>query len=266
MSTGSIAPAGWHPDPSGRHDHRYWDGTTWTEHVADGGRRGIDWQDLPPRPGGASPLPPPPPGADDAEEIWGESADLPSGGEFEDQFGVPRRGPSLILLVLATLLALALLGAAGYLGYQWLRNDEEPEGAGTFTGRVESGLGPDVYRVEVPEGDNLVLTLRPAPELDASLAVAVDEQLLVRYAERLSAEQAADPDAVLAELQEGFDPVLDGFVVVFADDGGPGEEERIDTAGSEGAGLEQGTYLVAVQAFGGTAGDYELEIAVIGDA
>ena len=28
-------PAGWFPDPGGAHDHRYWDGTRWTEHVAD---------------------------------------------------------------------------------------------------------------------------------------------------------------------------------------------------------------------------------------
>ena len=31
------APAAWHPDPTGRHDHRYWDGERWTEHVADAG-------------------------------------------------------------------------------------------------------------------------------------------------------------------------------------------------------------------------------------
>jgi hypothetical protein len=30
-------PAGWHPDPSGRHQVRYWDGTVWTSHVADNG-------------------------------------------------------------------------------------------------------------------------------------------------------------------------------------------------------------------------------------
>ena len=27
--------AGWYPDPSGRHSHRWWDGAAWTEHVAD---------------------------------------------------------------------------------------------------------------------------------------------------------------------------------------------------------------------------------------
>jgi hypothetical protein len=28
---------GWYPDPSGAFDHRYWDGTTWTEHVSRAG-------------------------------------------------------------------------------------------------------------------------------------------------------------------------------------------------------------------------------------
>jgi uncharacterized protein YxjI len=32
-------PADWYPDPSGRHEHRYWDGSRWTEHVASHGRQ-----------------------------------------------------------------------------------------------------------------------------------------------------------------------------------------------------------------------------------
>lgn len=35
-------PADWRPDPSGRHDYRYWDGQQWTEHVADSGQASID--------------------------------------------------------------------------------------------------------------------------------------------------------------------------------------------------------------------------------
>ncbi|HLM19225.1 MAG TPA: RDD family protein [Acidimicrobiia bacterium] len=31
-------PARWAPDPLGRHQYRYWDGTQWTEHVSDDGR------------------------------------------------------------------------------------------------------------------------------------------------------------------------------------------------------------------------------------
>jgi hypothetical protein len=35
-------PAAWHPDPTSAHEYRWWDGTRWTEHVADGGQASID--------------------------------------------------------------------------------------------------------------------------------------------------------------------------------------------------------------------------------
>jgi hypothetical protein len=44
-----IAP-GWLTDPSGRHEHRYWSGSEWTEHVRDGGVPGTD-----PPPGNTGP-------------------------------------------------------------------------------------------------------------------------------------------------------------------------------------------------------------------
>ena len=40
--------AGWFADPAARHEYRYWDGTSWTEHVADRGLAGLD--PLGPRP------------------------------------------------------------------------------------------------------------------------------------------------------------------------------------------------------------------------
>jgi hypothetical protein len=46
-------PASWLADPSGRHEHRYWDGTDWTDHVADQGVPGVD---------PLAPAPPPVPG------------------------------------------------------------------------------------------------------------------------------------------------------------------------------------------------------------
>lgn len=37
------APApGWNPDPTGRHEYRYWDGSTWTDDVSDGGVTSVD--------------------------------------------------------------------------------------------------------------------------------------------------------------------------------------------------------------------------------
>ena len=35
-------PASWQPDPTRRHESRYWDGAAWTEHVSDAGVTGTD--------------------------------------------------------------------------------------------------------------------------------------------------------------------------------------------------------------------------------
>ena len=38
----STTPANWYPDPMGRHQLRYWNGTAWTEHVTTNGVQGVD--------------------------------------------------------------------------------------------------------------------------------------------------------------------------------------------------------------------------------
>jgi hypothetical protein len=57
-----MADASWLPDPSGAHELRYWNGTSWTEHVSDQGTTGQEplTAEFPP-PGAAIPPPPPPP-------------------------------------------------------------------------------------------------------------------------------------------------------------------------------------------------------------
>ena len=42
MSTPPTLPSGWFPDPHGRHEHRWFNGTAWTADVADSGQRLID--------------------------------------------------------------------------------------------------------------------------------------------------------------------------------------------------------------------------------
>ena len=41
-ATPSAAAAGWYPDPAGRHEQRYHDGSAWTEHVSSAGVAGSD--------------------------------------------------------------------------------------------------------------------------------------------------------------------------------------------------------------------------------
>lgn len=38
----AAVPASWLPDPAGRHEQRYWDGSRWTEHVSTGGTASVD--------------------------------------------------------------------------------------------------------------------------------------------------------------------------------------------------------------------------------
>lgn len=42
MAGPATPPAGWYGDPARRHQHRYWDGSQWTAHVADAGVVGSD--------------------------------------------------------------------------------------------------------------------------------------------------------------------------------------------------------------------------------
>jgi len=51
----NASAPGWQPDPSGRHEYRYWDGTEWTDDVSDAGATSVDPLPGLTPPGGASP-------------------------------------------------------------------------------------------------------------------------------------------------------------------------------------------------------------------
>lgn len=44
----TTTPPGWHPDPTGRYEHRYWDGQRWTAHVGSNGQQHVE--EMPPHP------------------------------------------------------------------------------------------------------------------------------------------------------------------------------------------------------------------------
>jgi hypothetical protein len=102
-----MVSAGWYPDPTHVHEHRYWDGNEWTEHVADGGASAI----APLAPGAAFP---PPAVALGAAE--------PAVADMTDPAATPRRssakarrlvGGALVAVVLIVLAAVALRGVGG---------------------------------------------------------------------------------------------------------------------------------------------------------
>lgn len=68
-------PADWYPDPWGRHEHRYWDGTQWTEHVSSHGTQKVD-----------------PPTGDPKTVVGAQSADKVQ-KQVQSQAGVTSGGP-----------------------------------------------------------------------------------------------------------------------------------------------------------------------------
>ena len=94
MSQPVSQPPDWYPDPSGRHEHRYWDGSRWTEHVASHGRQGTD----------ADPTPMPPPTVDrssekvvrDVAKAGAAGAPLGSGTIFDEPVLVVNQKAKLI--------------------------------------------------------------------------------------------------------------------------------------------------------------------------
>lgn len=49
-----FAKPDWYADPTGRHQYRYWDGTAWTENVADSGQTSSDPVAAPPAQGSSA--------------------------------------------------------------------------------------------------------------------------------------------------------------------------------------------------------------------
>jgi membrane protease YdiL (CAAX protease family) len=103
-----AAPAGWYPDPGGRHQFRYWDGARWTPGVADAGRIGQEW----PQPTSWNG---PPPGWGSAPPRGGGPGwppALPPLPEADLRVGLPRRS---VVFPAAGIVAALVLAVAGSL-------------------------------------------------------------------------------------------------------------------------------------------------------
>lgn len=53
-SAPGAVKADWYTDPAGRHQYRYWEGTSWTDHVADGGVASVEPLEIRPTPAKAA--------------------------------------------------------------------------------------------------------------------------------------------------------------------------------------------------------------------
>lgn len=125
MTTMKVSPPGWLPDPSGRHQLRYWDGRVWTERVSDNSVQGADPPGRLPPPTGLPPRRPKDkllPLEIFLYVVWSAVFALGAGlwfvaGEIEEDFSSIMADESKLsiqaLAVYMTAVALGLIGLGG---------------------------------------------------------------------------------------------------------------------------------------------------------
>jgi hypothetical protein len=120
--------AGWNPDPTGRHEYRYWDGGTWTDDVSDDGVASVDPVDGTGASGGDAtaridatqqytPQPGPQPGgfgSPPGPQPGGYGPSYPSGSGQFPPAQPARSGPSTGLLVGLAAVAVALIAGIAF--------------------------------------------------------------------------------------------------------------------------------------------------------
>ena len=220
-----VREAGWHPDPLGRHQYRYWDGTNWSDHVADNGV--TSWDPVTPP---AGPVPP-------AYGYLGPPA-APAR---------PRRSRKKLWLGLALVVVLV---AAAVGGFSFLVS--QVDGAGTFAREIEEGGATLVHTVRAPE--NTVLLLRVSPEdagFDPVIGVSTDQATIDRYADFFGTEEPLADDEFAGVVPE------DTELMAVSDSADAGEDEVTFVATPLG-----GDFEVLVTGAADSVGAFELDITI----
>jgi hypothetical protein len=132
---------GWNPDPTGRHEYRYWDGAVWTDDVSDQGVTSVDPMVPPGPPAGAPPYGTP-------------SGGYPAQGGYPGQVGydsyggqagpapapAKRSGPSLGLIVGGAAVAVALIAGIAFAVVSGRDDEDEPDSSEGVVDLIAEGM------------------------------------------------------------------------------------------------------------------------------
>lgn len=241
MSAPELGAPAWHPDPTGRHQFRWFDGNTFTDQVADGGVVAVDSMHTsaavgaPPQPG---PSDPQPPAGEPATQATQRSR---------------RRWPLLVG-------AVAVLALAGAAIVVTTRDDDD--GTGAFQGRA-AGDELGIHAVSVPAGHALAVEVEPGDDLDAVIVAVVDEDDADRIAELYEEFGIAEPTSLDEAFPEADRDALEGFddadkAVLRTDVGFAGDDEVLLVPVSFDVDIR-----VVVGPFDDGADDYEITIEIV---
>jgi Septum formation/Protein of unknown function (DUF2510) len=155
----NASAPGWNPDPTGRHEYRYWDGSTWTDDVSDNGVTAVDPVSAPVATGPGAPTAPfeptqsygSQPGGFGSGPAPGGFGTPPPGGGYGPQGGPsgqyppafgsggfpsaqpPRSGPPAGLIAGLVAAAVVVLGVVGFIVFGGDDDGSETGGSTTTT-------------------------------------------------------------------------------------------------------------------------------------
>lgn len=206
---------GWHADPAGHHDHRWWDGTAFTDQVADGGVVSTDVGPLGP------PAVAPPPETTPALFHPPSPAPAPA---------PPATSPSRALpLLLAVVGALAIAGTAAWY---FLLRDDGTSGTGDFAGTIDGDSRAGVHEVSLAAGSAVTVEVEPGRQLDVVVGFVVSEEDADRLAdlyEDLGIVEVLEVGDAFGTIDgDEIDQLGEDRLVVFrADVGFAGDDEQL---------------------------------------
>lgn len=244
-----MAAPGWHPDPFGRHEHRFFDGDRWTEQVADQGATATD----PVTPTDQAPSP----------------GDVPSPSGAVGAPGEGRRAKPLLLVGVGVLAAVIVAVVAVLL----IRGDDSSTGDGDFSLTVNDDEAA-VHELNLDAGDALYIRVEGR---GVRAALGVDEATFERLRET-SFYDSSELEGAYSEAESFYS---EDFTDLVGDSGADTDEPVQDYPGfggavlsnlfpSEGSGVQEdllfavpvtGTYSVLLIADDGEE-DAELSVRV----
>lgn len=167
----------WQPDPFGRHQYRYWNGTEWTDQVSDDGVVSSD----PATAEGAGATTPGVPTEPDPTQVGGWGA-APADPTISQPAAVaPAASPATATsssgnkpaLILGGVLLVALLGAGGWLLFGGSDDDDGPDRASLISALRDQGLSGEEATCVLDEvGEDVVHELDTNPDGASAAEVA----------------------------------------------------------------------------------------------
>ncbi|CAN5279525.1 hypothetical protein BH18ACT4_BH18ACT4_09660 [soil metagenome] len=221
MSDPGGQAAGWYPDPTGRHQYRYWSGSSWTDNVSDGGVASTDPM------GGPGPV-------------------FPPGAVAAPTTRAARPSSRRPLLIGAAVVAVLGVAAAAFA----LTRDDDTSGLGTFTDEVDGGE-VFVHRVKVPAGSLLTIRVEPEDDFDPVLGVSAEADVIDELEDYFGTSLSDSFTDYFGDVDD-----IPGHLFQVADSGASGDRE-ISTVTAPVA-LEVNVIVAGYQ---GDRGEFELEVS-----